>query len=97
MNDLEQTLTDLNFYWIKLADNEYQLTESGINSLLKFLSHGLDEHQIKEAMDMAAAKIPQIERIEERWRYFCGICGTAIRQPSPAIIKIVREGENDNQ
>lgn len=72
-------LSNLMNQWIELSEGKYQLSESGANSLQIFLSKGLTEEEIFEAMQIATNKITNHERIEERFRYFCAICWIKIR------------------
>ena len=64
--------------WPDLSDNKFQLTESGKTSIQRFLQN-LPASEILENMGASFEKIPDNNRIEERFRYFCGICWGQIK------------------
>lgn len=85
MSDQKEETQDLSAHserlseiWSDLAENKYALTESGITSLKRFLTY-LPPQDVYEAMIVASEKITDLERIEERFKYFCGICWSAIK------------------
>jgi len=75
-----EVLQELNKHWASLCDNKYELNESGLESLRNFLKN-LVPLEIKEAMSIAANNIPT-NKIESRFKYFCGICHNMIREKS---------------
>jgi len=72
-------LEKLKMHWEELSNNECSLTENGKKSLLTFLNY-LDPDEIKDNMEIATNRIPQNERIEDRFKYFCGICWCEIKE-----------------
>jgi len=76
----DQLVNILANHWSELAENEWGLTDSGKNSLRVFLNH-LHPQDIVDAMEIAYHKIPKNDKdhIEQRFRYFCGVCWRAIK------------------
>ena len=71
-------ISELSNYWTKLSDNKFQLTESGEASIQRFLQDLL-ACEILENMGTSFQKIPDNNRIEERFKYFCGVCWSQIK------------------
>lgn len=76
----KKALTQINEYWSEKADDKYSLNASGLSSLSIFLK-SLTASEIMEAIDIAAARVP-VNRIEDRFKYLCGICNNKIKQKS---------------
>ena len=76
--DLPTHAEKLSEIWSDLAENKYGLTESGIASLKRFLTY-LPPQDIYEAMIVASEKIVEADKIEDRFKYFCGICWSIIK------------------
>jgi len=77
---IEPEIEKLCSLWAELSEGIYSLNESGISSLRNFLID-LDEEEIAEAMRIASNKLAASD-IENRYKYFCGICHNMIRQKS---------------
>ena len=74
--------------WEELTDFKFTLSEIGRESLHNFLKR-LPPEDIYEAMVIAADRIPT-EKIQERFKYFCGVCWTRIKndnEPTNIIYK----------
>lgn len=64
--------------WSILSDHKFELSNTGKKSLVLFL-RTLKYSDVTSAMRIASRKIPNEDEIEERYRYFCGICWNCIR------------------
>ena len=79
----------LNTIWSELTGDVFELSDSGKNSLRNFLKY-LKAADIYEIMIMASERIPENteDRVNQRFRYFCGVCWNTIKGGSRAIIKV---------
>lgn len=70
-----------NLIYSKKEQNKYVFTEDRVQSVKRFLRQ-LPYAQILEAIDIAAAKKPVYSNGSDntRFKYFCGICWSMIRQ-----------------
>lgn len=73
----EKVVEFISSYWCKHSDNTYVLNDNGKKSIKKFLEK-LKIDEILEAIDIASIKLNNIDKIEERFKYFCGICHNKI-------------------
>lgn len=71
-----QIINDINEYWSSLCENQFVLNENGLSSVRNFLRN-LTPMEVKEAMSIASHSV---EDIEERFRYFCGVCRNKIAE-----------------
>lgn len=76
--DLSHHAERLAEIWADLCEKQYSLNENGIASIWRFLMY-LPPEDIYEAMIVASEKIVELDRIEERFKYFCGICWNTIK------------------
>ena len=65
-------------HWENKCYNEFSLNEYGEQTIRKFIKY-LTVSEIKDAIDIASQKLP-ISKIEERFKYFCGICHNRIAE-----------------
>jgi len=72
----EQVLQEINDYWASFCDGEFILNEDGLSSVRRFLTR-LTPMEVKEAISIAAIAV---EDIEDRFRYFCGVCHNKIAE-----------------
>lgn len=79
----------LNVIWSELTDNIFELSDSGKNSLRNFLKY-LTPSDIYEIMIMSSERLPENteDRVNQRFRYFCGVCWNTIKGGSRAIVKV---------
>jgi len=77
-NQLSNEVKSMHLLWVHFADNKYRLTNSALKTLQFFLNE-LDQETVENAMETSFNKIPQNNRIEERFKYFCGVCWCAIK------------------
>lgn len=70
-------LKSLSKIWSELSDNKFSLNETGEQSLNNFLKY-LEPDEVYEAMIIASEKI-ESSLIEDRYKYFCGICWRKIK------------------
>lgn len=68
----------INKAWLDYSDNKYELNDSGLSTIRNFL-RSLTSSEIIEAIEIASKRIP-ITQIEQRFKYFCGICHNRIAQ-----------------
>lgn len=68
--------------WEYYAENKYTISDSGKCSLNLFLDN-LSIEDIEEFMWLATCKIPDLSKIEDRFKYFCGICWRTIKKDYP--------------
>jgi len=71
---------ELHEHWKHLCDNQYTLKYSARKSLAKF-AEALGRDEVIDAMEIAAERF-SIDKIEARFKYFCGICHNKIRSKS---------------
>jgi len=79
----------LNTIWSELTGDVFELSDSGKNSLRNFLKY-LPPSDVYEIMIMASERIPENteDGVNQRFRYFCGVCWNTIKGGSRAIIKV---------
>ena len=70
-------LSELSEFWSSLCEDKYSLSKEGLSSVRSFLKK-LPSSEIKGAMEIAADRFNNINDIEKRFQYFCGICTTKI-------------------
>lgn len=89
--NLQKEVIKLNIIWTELAEDKWHLSETGENSLINFLKY-LEPSEVYEAMVIAAEKIPEVteERINERFKYFCGVCWNSIKGDKPTIARTTK-------
>lgn len=71
-----EIVNNICFHWAKIWNFSYELNFNGKTTIKKFLSF-LTPQEIKESMDIAFCKIP--DRIEDCFKYFCGVVYTKKR------------------
>ena len=76
----EGPISELVKHWELLADNRHTLSSKDCLSLQTFVD-ALGEDEVVEAMDIAADRV-STDHIENRFRYFCGVCHSKIRTKS---------------
>lgn len=76
----EGVITELMEHWESLSDNRFTLKYSARKSLVEFLD-ALGESEVLDAMEIAAERFGT-DKIEGRFKYFCGICHNKIREVS---------------
>ena len=90
-NDAEEELKIamqwLPYVWKELNGNQYSLSNSGEESICLFLQT-LTSDEIEDAMNIAKERIPN-NQIEDRFKYFCGVCWNKIK-----IKKFIRQPFN---
>lgn len=72
----EQILQEINDYWASFCDGQFILNEDGLSSVRRFLTK-LTPTEVKEAISIAANAV---EDVEDRFRYFCGVCHNKIAE-----------------
>ena len=84
----DSLLPKLCSFWAKLSNNEWSLSDVGLDCLKIFIKNLRPKH-IYEAMKKAEKKFPgnEKENIDQRFKYFCGICWNIISKRKPSNIK----------
>jgi hypothetical protein len=78
----DRQIEELGVYYFRQITTrlEYVFTEDRERSIRTFLRR-MPAEQIKDAIDIAASRKPAtLKNDSTRWRYFCGVCWSMIRQ-----------------
>jgi len=79
----------LSTIWAELAGGNWVLSSKSKETLARFLQY-LEPSDIYEALIIASEKLPENseDELNQRFKYFCGICWTLIKGQKPSIIKV---------
>lgn len=77
--------------WTNWRDETFELPDEALDSIIRFLSSGLDKPQMEELVRVAMRS-----QSPNKWRYFCGCCWNRIRQNADMAAEILNGEDATN-
>lgn len=70
--------------WVNWKDEPYKVPDDAVDSVIRFLTAGLERDEIKDLVRVAMQSSSP-----EKWRYFCGCCWNRLRQNAEMAAEIL--------